>query len=317
MTVPKFRKLPSATELQKLDWKDVKVAIATLKDLEADLKFNTKARGEFLVSAKKEAEELVKELEQVGSNLRGMSKRGRVQLPDLDELKAKRTRVKELMAGGKQCELDFFSSMADFRQSGQFGLPEKFEKALSTLRGSTQGADKLFAGIPGALVAMEARASAALKVANGLMSAYGDDEKVVEKINAAFDKLFEMHKKGDTCGQRISSSIKFILKNMGSKDTKIVGLCKVKANELVKDAANMQEFQVAVKAGTLSIKTLVDSISDDGIRTNDGRPKFDEANQKLLDLLKKMNEAETELVSLLKDKNLPKDLKKELPTRIK
>lgn len=317
MTIPKFRDMPGPTDLQKVDWTDTKTAVATLKTLETDLKYNTKCRGDFLTSALQEAEDLVKQLELVGAELKGMSKRGGVKLPDLGQLKAKRTRVKELMAGSGQCEKDFFSAMADFRGSGKFGLPDKIEKAVSTLRGSTQGADKAFAGIPGALVALEARASAALKTANALLSAYGDDQMTVEKIDAAFDKLSEMSNKAETCGQRISSSIKFIVKNMGSKDSKIIGLCKVKASEVGKEAANMLNFQVAVKAGTVAIKTMVDSISDDGIRMKDGRPKFEQANQKLQALLKSLGEANTEVTALVKDKKLPELLKKELPAGVK
>ena len=317
MAIPNFRKVPGKVELQKIDWTNSKATVEGLKALDNDLKFNTKARGDFLASCRKEAEDLVKGLEDVAVAMKSLSKRNAVKLPDVGKLKEQRTAVKDLMNQGKACEVAFFDAMGDFRQSGNFELPEKIEAVISKLRGATQTADKQYADLPGALIALEARASAALKSVNAGMGVYDDDAKTVEKMGDMLAKLTEMQKKANTATGRIESSVGFVTKNMQSKDKKILGLCEIKSAEIAKEAGSAVQFQVAVKAGTVSIKSMHDSIADPGMKTNQGRPLFDEANQRLVDVLNNMEKAEKVLLGLLKDKNLPKNLKAALPAGVK
>lgn len=314
MKLPEFATISNPKNLS-VDWNDKKKAAEALQTLQNQVMSNGKSRAEFLQSSLKQAVVLVQDLEKIVAELKTVNKRGGTSLPKPEDLKLTRTLVKALMEGASECEKTFMSAMKGFRTPSNFGLPEKIEKAAVQIRSESMGTDKAVAAIPGTLVALEARASAALKAANGLLSAYDDDEQIIRKINDAFDKLSVMAGKADTCKKKLLSSINYIEKYWNGSDKKMAALCETKAADAASQAANILQFQLAVKAGTQSIKTLGETIFDEGTRKS--RPKYDEANKELLKLLQLMAEVDKAVVELRGVKGLPKAILKELPAGVK
>lgn len=140
MPIPNYRQLPDKIQLQAVDWDDKTAAKAAFGGVETDLRWNSAQRKIHLTQCYRGAVTLVGGLEDTIKDLASMSGRGRVRLPNAADVKRDRTTVKTLFTEAIRGETDYYNAMAEFRR-GSFGLPEKFEKAIKTIRGATQTVD--------------------------------------------------------------------------------------------------------------------------------------------------------------------------------
>ena len=311
--LPVFTKI-DLTALQKTDWTDTKVAARTVEALENTLGTNSGLRQTFTNTSLVASVERVKLMQDAAAAAK-KGKDGPNEVFTDGDLKRVRDEVKATMLGLQACDATYYTAMGDFRLSSNFDFAGEYGDEIKKMRTKAQDIDKSVSATLGKVTSLEGFASGLIKEIRTLRGEITKDVDLLKKIEDAKKKSVAMYSEADTAMAKLESSMKAIT-NLVAHLPKTAKDVAGKIVDLDNSDGRFRKGMGAYSTLQGAVKVMIKAIERKDI-SGIAQGKLDEMEKAWDGLISRRDALEKDLVKMQKNKDIPKDVVKQLPKSFK